>query len=264
MRLESDQGAEILNTLREMKDAFAEMQQSWDKNLTEIRQSLDRNLSASVRLKALRDRYEMYQSLHTITEDDLEITRSLLEEYFDENPKKEFQNLTDASLRRILAMHRMYEYMHYSMSHQEILKEAMSIPELRLELWIEEVGVRKEFQLAHIRQGRYYPAFARKVNQILYARGMFLISLEEAVDSEQAQSGMHQAQSMIDTSLQSEAESWFYRYRGNELSEEEEGSLEEVFRSDNLSGVPLDVNTFTDSLLRNKEFLESYLEKEHG
>jgi len=178
-------------------------------------------LRRSRQLEAMRGRFDLYLRTHEVTDGDLRVARATLDQYVGPEHLEEFRQANDEVLVKILSMQRIYEFLMYVASEAEVQDDGASLFTIGYGRWMEELVWIPEFQLAHRRQARYYPVFARTVSTLMYRLAQQ--SLEAGDDSQEA---TQQAEQLLVTAVGQAAEELYLLRREDGLSGEEEKRMQ--------------------------------------
>lgn len=240
---------------------------------------LEDTFTSRLRLQSVRDRYELYRWVTEITPDDVRAMRAGLHEFFEGEDLGKARMSNDEELARILFAQRAYEYLFYSVTWERLVGSYADL-EVRIDLWIRELGISEAFRLVHLRQGRYYPAFARRVNRVLYRYGRFVEEEVERANAADAQlkvdrgtlkrlqaarrKQLDEAQYMKETAFRQVIENLYFGYMERDLPREVEDRLRVQFRRLGFPLVLIDREEFTARLRSETDFLAAEIEAEEN
>lgn len=225
-------------------------------------------------MDAMRARYEIHDRINDITRDDIEATRANLCEFleFDDGEVERWQK--PEQVYDLLYTQRAYQYSFYSYGWEK-LAPAEPAYRLRMNLWIRELAVSKAFRVVHLRQGRYYPAFATRVNWILYSFGEFVRREVEAAETRDQErrlkadlvrharelraKQLEEAQGLARLAFDQIVDELYYSFMERELTPESLTRLRKIFEDSGSSSIPLDRGTFREVLRPQTAFLEHEL-----
>lgn len=236
---------------------------------------LEETFSSRLRLQSVRDRYELYRWVTEITPDDVRAMRAGLHEYFEGEDLEKARVTSDEELARILFTQRAYEYLFYSVTWERLVGSYSDL-EVRIDLWIRELGTGEAFRLVHLRQGRYYPAFSRRVNRVLYRHGRFIEEEIERANAADArlkvdratlkklqaarQKQLDEALYMKETAFRQVVENLYFGYMERDLPSEAEERLRAKFQQLGFPLIPIDREEFTARLRGETGFLAAEIE----
>lgn len=227
-------------------------------------------------LDAMRTRYEIHDRINDITRDDIEATRANLREFleFDEEEFGRWQK--PEQVYDLLYTQRAYQYSFYSYGWEQLAPVEPAF-RLRMNLWIRELAVSKAFRIVHLRQGRYYPAFATRVNWILFTHGEFVRQEIEEAETRDRQrkpradllkasrelraKQLEEANQLIRLAFDQIVDELYYGFMERELPPERLARLRAVFEGSSSPSIPLDRSTFRDVLRPQTDFLEHELSR---
>jgi hypothetical protein len=264
----------MAQSLKEPKKAEKEKGDLLEQVASDFHQ-LEETFSSRLRLQSVRDRYELYRWVNSINPDDVRAMRAGLHEFFEGEDLNKARTASDEELTRILFTQRAYEYLFYSVTWERLVGTYSDL-EVRIDLWIRELGTTEAFRLVHLRQGRYYPAFSRRVNRVLYHSGRFIeeevrraSELDAQLKVDKAtlkklqaarQKQLTDAQYMIETAFFQMVEELYFGYMERELNAEQQERLRQKFEQLGFPYVPIDREEFTAQLRRETAFLATEIE----
>lgn len=225
-------------------------------------------------LDAMKARYEFHDRINDITRDDIEATRANLSEFleFDDGEVERWQK--PEQVYDLLYTQRSYQYSFYSYGWEKLVPVEPAY-RIRLNLWIRELAASPAFRVVHLRQGRYYPAFATRVNWILYSYGDFVrreVEAAEARDQERRLKAdllkparelrakqLEEAQGLTRLAFDQIVDDLYYSFMERELVPERLARLRKIFEDSGSPSIPLDRRTFREVLRPQTAFLEHEL-----
>ncbi|HKH47656.1 MAG TPA: hypothetical protein VKM72_23615 [Thermoanaerobaculia bacterium] len=236
---------------------------------------LEETFSSRLRLQSVRDRYELYRWVTEITPDDVRAMRAGLHEFFEGDDLEKARMTNDEELARILFIQRAYEYLFYSVTWERLVGSYSDL-EVRIDLWIRELGASEAFRVVHLRQGRYYPAFAKRVNRVLYRHGRFVMEEVERANAADArlkvdratlkklqaarQKQLDEARYMTETAFRQVVENLYFGYMERDLPPEVEDRLRGKFQQLGFPLILIDREEFTARLRGETDFLAGEIE----
>ena len=245
------------------------------RSVAEMPAHVGEEMVRNLKLRSMRDRYEMYLRLTEMSTDALRAFKAGLHEFFDEEDLEEARRMNDDQLAGFLFMEKAYEYMYYSREWALVLGDYKTF-DVELDLWVQQVGIYPAFRAVHLRQGMYYRDFARYVNRVLLESGRFIESETQRAHEadgdlrvsakvkrelqQEREKQVKEARYCIETALFQVVDGLYWAHWSRKLEPEAKQRIQEVFSRHGHPLIPLSRAEFRRILRTETEFLVAEIE----